>query len=114
MKNYPDVWREVLNTVKDGVRADMIINDPFLSSSKTRAMVTKRFHEVLATKQSENIVPEPGEFILTDTSITHLPIQCRILVGCPHVTHCKCVPLSWIHILIHFILAGDQSFHHPK
>ena len=62
MKRYPDIWREILGITKDGVRADMIINDPFLSPSKTRGMVTERFHEVLAAKQDENIVPEPGEF----------------------------------------------------
>lgn len=53
----------------------MIINDPFLSPSKARAMVNERFHEVLTTKRHDGLVPEAGESTLMNRSLpNHLPI----------------------------------------
>jgi hypothetical protein len=72
IKRYPEIWREVLKATKDAVRADMVINNPFLSASKTRAVANECFHEVLTSKHNEGIIPEPGESVWTNKNFTDL------------------------------------------
>lgn len=75
IRGYPDTWRSVLNTAKDAVRADMIINEPFLTPAKTRGMVTERFHEVQLAMQDAKIIPEPGELISAEATPKSLTMR---------------------------------------
>ena len=64
VKGYPNGWQRVLNRAKDTICSSILLQEPFLGSTRARVVATECFHEAMRIEIGNGTVLEPGVFHL--------------------------------------------------
>ena len=70
VKGYPNGWQWVLNHAKDTICSSILLQEPFLGSTRARVVATKCFHKAMRIEIGNGMVLEPSVFHLILLSLT--------------------------------------------
>jgi len=95
MKDFPDGWRQVLNSAKDIVRSSILLTEPFPGPVRARICVSECFHEAVINECEGGTNLEEGTFhfieILSPLTILHILLNRYFMVS-PSDGYCTLSP----------------------